>query len=205
MSENNKVDNVECQTECKMGKLLVISGPSGVGKTEVALNLRAHSPIYVKAVTATTRAQREGEVNGKDYFFVSLEEFEKMKACGELLEWTIYNKNCYGTPKHSVEKSLREGKIVILVIDVVGAINIKKMFPEAVMCFLNAESLEAIEKRLRRRGTECEEAIKGRLSVASSEIESKDKFDFEIMNRDGKMLEAVEELHQTICKIMNQD
>lgn len=202
-NEKSILIETDCgEKNCKCGKLLVISGPSGVGKTEVALNLRAYSPIYVKAITSTTRKKREGETHGVDYFFVTLEEFEKMKADGNLLEWTVYNGNCYGTPKHSVEKALSCGKIVILVIDVAGALNIKKMFPEAVMCFLNAESLDAIERRLRRRGTDSEEAIKGRLSVAQSEINSKEKFDFEIMNREGKLESAVFELHQTIQKLM---
>ncbi len=204
MNGNNQDNNVSGSGEpfLKCGKLLVISGPSGVGKTEVALNLRAYNSIYVKAITSTTRKKREGETNGVDYYFVSLEEFEKMKADGELLEWTIYNGNCYGTPRHSVEKALSLGKVVILVIDVAGALNIKKMFPEAVMCFLNAESIEAIERRLRRRGTDSEEAIKGRLSVAQSEINSKDKFDFEIMNCEGKMNEAVVSLHETFKKLI---
>lgn len=176
------------------GKLLVISGPSGVGKTEVSIALRKLGEIYVKSVSATTREIRTTETEGVDYFFVSGEKFEEMKNSGELLETTFYNGNNYGTPRYFVEKVMDEGKIVILVIDVAGALQIKKMFPDAVLCFLNAESLEAIERRLRNRKTDSEEAITNRLAVAKSELESIGSFDFVVMNREGEMEKAASEI-----------
>jgi guanylate kinase len=188
--------------EQKKGKLLVISGPSGVGKTEVALVLRSLGDLYVKSVSATTRDIRDGETNGVDYFFVSSEEFDNMEKNGELLETTRYNGNCYGTPRKYIEKVLDEGKVAILVIDVVGALNVKEMFPDATLCFLNAESLEVIEKRLRNRKTDDEEAIINRLSVAKGEIDSADRFDFVVINREGEMEAAVKEIDEIIRKML---
>ncbi len=188
--------------EKKIGKLLVISGPSGVGKTDVSVVLRGLGDIYVKSVSATTRDIRVGETDGVDYFFVSQPQFEKMKADGELLETTLYNGSLYGTPRKFVEGVLDEGKVVILVIDVAGALQIKKMFPDAVLCFLNAESLEAIEKRLRNRKTDSEEAILNRLAVAVSELQSIDKFDFVVINREGEKEAAAKEIDETIKKMM---
>lgn len=186
------------------GKLLVISGPSGVGKTEVALFLRALDGLYVKSVSATTRGIRVTEVDGVDYFFVTKDEFETMKTAGELLETTFYNGNFYGTPKKFVEKVMDEGKVVILVIDVAGALQIKKMFPEAVLCFLNAENLEAIERRLRNRRTDSEDAIRNRLAVASEELKSIDLFDFVVMNRDGEMDKAASEIDSIMRKMVGK-
>ena len=184
------------------GMILVVSGPSGVGKTQLALKLLEKESLYAKAVTATTRIMREGEVHGVDYFFVTREEFEGMNEKSELLEYTCYNGNYYGTPKASVEKLLSEGKVVILVIEIEGALNIKKKFPEAKLCFLNAESIEVIEKRLRDRKSDSEEAILGRLKVALKELEAKDQFDFEVINREGQLDEAVCELHEIVTKML---
>ncbi len=190
--------------EQNKGKLLVISGPSGVGKTEVALVLRSLGDLYVKSVSATTREIRAGETDGVDYFFVSSEEFDNMVKSGDLLETTEYNGNCYGTPKKYVEKVLDEGKVVILVIDVVGALRIKELFPDAALCFLNAESLDVIEKRLRSRNTEDEDAIINRLAAAKRELEVAEKFDFIVINRDGKMENAVEEIDRIMKEMLGK-
>ncbi len=182
------------------GMILVISGPSGVGKTEAAMALLKKSERYVKAVTATTRQKRELETHGVDYYFFTKEEFEQMQDSGGLLEYTCYNGNFYGTPKFSVEKSYSEGKVVILVIEIEGALNIKKMYPQATMCFLNAESIEVIERRLRNRRSDSEEAIKGRLEVAKRELEAVGHFDFMVINREGKLCEAVDEIDGIVQK-----
>lgn len=190
------------ETKTNKGKLLVISGPSGVGKTEVSLVLRSLGELYVKSVSATTREIRAGETDGVDYFFVTCEEFEKMEKAGELLETTCYNGNSYGTPKKFVEKVLSQGKVAILVIDVAGALQIKKMFPDAALCFLNAESLNAIEQRLRSRKTDSEEAIVNRLAVAKGELEAIDNFDFVVMNRDGEKEKAAKEIDLIIREMI---
>ncbi|MBE6649199.1 MAG: guanylate kinase [Ruminococcaceae bacterium] len=182
------------------GMILVISGPSGVGKTEAALALLKKSEQYVKAVTATTRQKRETEVHGVDYYFFTKEEFKELQETGGLLEYTCYNGNFYGTPKFSVEKSYSEGKVVILVIEIEGALNIKKMYPQATMCFLNAESIEVIENRLRNRKSDSEEAIKGRLEVAKKELEAICHFDFTVINREGKLADAVDEINGIVQK-----
>lgn len=186
------------------GKLLVISGPSGVGKTEVSIALRKLGDFYVKSVSATTRGIRVTETEGVDYFFVSNEKFEEMRNSGDLLETTFYNGNHYGTPKKFVEKVVGEGKVAILVIDVAGAIQIKEMFPDAVLCFLNAESLAAIEKRLRNRNTDKEEAIINRLAVAKGELESIGEFDFVVMNRDGEMEKAAAEIDVIVREMLGK-
>ncbi len=190
------------ETKTNKGKLLVISGPSGVGKTEVSLVLRSFGELYVKSVSATTREIRAGETDGVDYFFVTCEEFEKMEKAGELLETTCYNGNSYGTPKKFVEKVLSQGKVAILVIDVAGALQIKKMFPDAALCFLTAESLNAIEQRLRSRKTDSEEAIVNRLAVAKGELEAIDNFDFVVMNRDGEKEKAAKEIDLIIREMI---
>ena len=189
----------------KEGKLLVISGPSGVGKTEVSMGLLSLSDLYSKSVSATTRKMRDGEVNGVDYFFISKEEFEEMQKKSQLLEFTNYNGNWYGTPRKFVEEVLEKGKVLILVIDVVGALNIKKMFPEAVMCFLNAESLEAIEKRLRNRKTDSEDSISGRLAVAKKELESSQLFDYVVMNKEGEISNTVQSIDSIIKKLVSAE
>ncbi len=186
----------------KEGRLLVISGPSGVGKTAVSLKLMEKSDLYVKSISATTRGIRPGEINGVDYFFVTREEFEHMDNTCMLLETTDYNGNRYGTPRQFIEDILAKGKVAILVIDVTGALRVKEMFPDAIICFLNAESLEAIEKRLRNRQTDSEEAILGRLAVARTELDSCCKFDYIVMNCDGEIDEAVDKIDKIITEIM---
>jgi guanylate kinase len=188
----------------KEGKLLVISGPSGVGKTEVSLGLLALGELYSKSVSATTRKMRDGEVDGVDYFFISKEKFNDMKENSQFLEFTDYNGNWYGTPRKFVEDMLAKGKVLILVIDVVGALNIKKMFPEAVMCFLNAESLEAIEKRLRNRKTDSEDSISGRLTVAKKELECSHMFDYVVMNREGEISKTVQSIDEIIKELVSK-
>ena len=166
------------------GKLLVISGPSGTGKSTVIHHLMQMRENLEFSVSATTRAPRAGEVDGKDYFFVTPQEFERMVAEGELLEHATFVGNSYGTPKSQVEARLQRGITVILDIEGQGAANVKAMMPEAVSVFLAPPSLEILEQRLRGRGTESEETIQNRLEKAARELLLAPSYDHTVVNDD---------------------
>ncbi len=168
----------------KRGRLVVVSGPSGVGKGTV-LKYVLERDDFVYSVSATTRGMREGETDGKNYFFISREQFEEMIAKGELVEYAEYNGNYYGTPRFFVDNMLAEGKNVILEIEVKGAMQIKKLLPEATFVFIAPESKSVLEERLRTRGTESEEVIAKRLAIAESEIRACLMYDYIAINRDG--------------------
>ena len=165
------------------GTLYVFSGPSGVGKDTVLSLLLTRSDL-VKSVSATTRAPREGEVDGVDYYFVSKEEFERLIETGEMLEYTVYAGNYYGTPKAPVERWLSEGSDVILKIEVDGFSQIKKLMPESVGIFLLPPSKEELERRLRARGTDSEEAVLRRLETALNELSCAENYDWRVVNDD---------------------
>ena len=166
----------------KQGKLILFSGPSGVGKDTLLDILITKRAEFQKSISITTREQRIGEIDGVDYFFITPDEFETMIECGEVLEFAKYGKNLYGTPKKPVDKWLSEGKTVILKIEVQGAEKIKKMYPDAVAMFIMPPSLEVLEQRLRQRGTENEEDLMRRLSIARTEIERSQDYDYIIVN-----------------------
>ena len=174
----------------KRGKLVVVSGPSGAGKGTI-LNEVLKAPEFVYSVSATTRAPREGEVDGKHYFFITREEFENKIADGGFVEYALYNGNYYGTPKDFVEKNIALGKNVILEIEVQGAMQIKESVPDALFIFMTPESREELEKRLRERATENEETIAKRLAIADKEVPSALLYDFVVLNKRGKQDEAV--------------
>lgn len=167
---------------CKRGKLLVISGPSGVGKSTVIGCLMKQMEGLEFSVSATTRAPRPGETEGVEYFFVSRERFDEMIANDELLEHATFVGNSYGTPRSQVEARLEQGITVILDIEVQGAAQVKAKMPEAVTVFLAPPSLEALEERLRGRGTETEEKILGRLETAKRELELAPNYDHTVVN-----------------------
>ena len=152
------------------GKLLVISGPSGTGKSTVIGHLMKLRPGLEFSVSATTRAPRPGEVDGREYFFVTHDRFAEMVDNNELLEHASFVGNHYGTPRSQVEKRLEQGITVILDIEVQGAAQVKAAMPEAVTVFLAPPSLEVLEQRLRGRGTETEEKIRSRLETARQEL-----------------------------------
>ena len=164
------------------GLLLVISGFSGAGKGTVMKRLLELHDEYSLSISATTRKPREGEADGREYFFKTVEEFEKMIAEDALIEHAQYVGNYYGTPKAYVEEQLDKGNNVILEIEIQGAMNIKRMFPDAVLMFITPPSAAELEKRLRDRGTEDETTIKARLSRAAEEAEGVEDYDYIVIN-----------------------
>lgn len=163
---------------------IVVSAPSGCGKDTILEQLFKINDNLAYSVSATTRAMREGEIDGISYHFHTRESFEKMIADSEVLEYTEYCGNYYGTPKKAVLDMLEQGKDVILKIEVEGAMNIKKIFPECVMIFILPPSINELERRLRKRGTETEETINARISQARNELLYADKFDYLVVNGD---------------------
>ena len=177
----------------KEGLLLVISGPAGSGKGTVNAHLLKRDD-FVYSVSATTRAPRPGEVNGINYHFITKEDFLHRIEHGEMLEYTEYCGNFYGTPKKEAEDVLRSGKNLILEIEVEGAKNVKAIYPEAVLVLLLPPSYSVQEQRLRGRGTETEEKILQRLARAKEEILCADAYDYVVYNYDGRDLEAAESI-----------
>jgi guanylate kinase len=164
------------------GKLLVISGPSGVGKSTVIQGIRAcHSEMYF-SVSATTRKMREGDAEGVTYLFKTPDEFQEMIQADAFLEYAKYSGNCYGTPRQPVEEHLEKGIDVIMDIDVQGAMQIQKNCPDAVLIFLVAPSFSLIEQRLRGRGDTSEVDIEKRLTQARWEYAQAERYDYIVMN-----------------------
>lgn len=178
------------------GVLIVISGFAGSGKGTITKELINRFDNYRVSVSATTRNPRPMEENGKDYFFVSREEFERMIKENELLEYTEYVGNYYGTPRKYVEKMLNEGKDVILEIEYIGAFNVKRAFNEAVLIFVTPPSVEEVYLRLKGRNTESEEVILKRIRRGQEEAAIIDKYDYVIVNDDIET--AIEDIHNTI-------
>ena len=178
------------------GKLIVITGPSGVGKgTLVQLLLASHPEIQL-SISVTTRTPRLGEVDGKDYYFVTRSSFEQMVENNQLLEWAEYAGNCYGTPRNQVEERINQGKVVLLEIELLGARAIKATFPNALRLFILPPSVAELERRLRGRANDSDEAIKRRLQRAQEEITASDEFDLAIVNDDLQV--ALEEIERVL-------
>ena len=174
------------------GILFVLSGPSGVGKGTVRQRLFEQETSLKYSVSATTRKKRPGEKEGVDYFYKTEEEFKKMIVNGELLEYAQYVNNYYGTPKKYVEEQIALGNDVFLEIEVQGALQVKRNFPEGVFIFLCPPSLEELKNRIINRGTETDSLIKNRLKEASKEIEMMSEYDYVVVNDDvDKAVEKV--------------
>ena len=177
------------------GKLLVISGPSGAGKSTVVFKAIEGRSDVCFSTSVTTRAPRPGEVDGREYFFIDFKRFHEMVKNDELLEHAEYVTNCYGTPRAYVEQRLNEGMNVVLDIEILGARQVKKKMPGAVLIFIAPPSLVELERRLRGRGTDTEEAILGRLTRARQEYQEADFYDYLIVNDDvekaAKQLSAI--------------
>ena len=177
-------------------KLIIITGPSGVGKGTVVKELLDRNKDIWLSISATTRNPRVGEKDGLNYYFISEERFKDMIDKKEFLEWAQFAGNYYGTPLSTVNEKIEKGFIVLLEIEVEGAKQIKEKFPESLSIFLLPPSKEELEKRIRNRGTEKEEAIDRRLSRANYEIASSNQFDFVLTNHDVD--ETVKEVFKII-------
>jgi guanylate kinase len=166
------------------GKLIVITGPSGVGKGTLLASLRQRHPELFFSISATTRAPRPGEVEGKSYYFVSREKFLAMVTAGELLEWAEFAGNSYGTPRNVIREKIAQGQLVILEIELQGARQIRQTYPDALQIFILPPSFSELEQRLRNRGQDSETAIMRRLETAKVEIAAAPEFDVQIINGD---------------------
>lgn len=179
----------------KLGVLSVISGFSGVGKGTIVKKLVAEED-YALSISATSRAPREGEVHGREYFFLTRDEFHSMIESDGLIEWAEYVNNFYGTPREYVEERLAEGKDVILEIEPQGALKIKEKYPEAVLIFVVPPNAKELEKRLIGRGTEEAGTIKKRLKRATEETEYIDNYEYIVIN--DNLDDAVRDIHHII-------
>lgn len=164
------------------GLLIVLSGPSGVGKGTVCAALRSESTDLVYSVSATTRSPREGEAEGINYFYKTRDQFRSMIESDELLEWAEYVGNYYGTPRSFVNETIKGGRDIILEIDVQGALQVKKRFPEGVFIFLLPPSLDVLKNRIVTRGTESEDTIKSRMEIAVKELMLLKHYDYAVVN-----------------------
>ena len=178
------------------GILVVVSGFSGAGKGTVMKRLLEKYKDYALSVSATTRNPREGEVDGREYFFRTKEEFEKLNEEDALIEYAQYVGNYYGTPRSYVEEQLSQGKNVILEIEIQGAMKVKEKIPEALLVFVTPPTVEELKNRLVGRGTETEDVIADRLARAAEEAEGMGEYDYILVNDD--LEECVENLHQII-------
>jgi len=182
----------------KKGVFIVISGPSGVGKNTIA-DLLVNKGYGIYSVSMTTREKRYNEVEGKDYFFVSNETFDKNNEDDNFLEYAQYGDNYYGTLKSYVFDNINNGTNVIAIVDIQGAINIENIFPEAVLIFIMPPSFEELENRLRGRNTNSEEDILKRLSIAKKEMNFSSHYDYVIINN------TVDECVNEIIDIINKE
>ena len=179
------------------GLVIVLSGFSGAGKGTIMKHLlEAHPNDYNLSISATTRGMREGEKDGREYFFKTREEFDSMIANNELLEYATFNGNSYGTPRAYVEQLIEQKKDVILEIEIQGALQVKKMYPDALLLFTMPPSAKELEKRLVGRGTETPEVIRERLAISCKESQNMDKYDYLIVN--DSLEKAVDQVHNII-------
>ena len=174
--------------------LIVLSGPSGVGKDAVLTRMKQSGSPFHCTVTVTTRRQRQGEVDGVDYRFVSADRFEEMMRDGELMEWAQVYGNWYGVPRREVEQALREGRDVIVKADVQGAATIKRAMPQALLIFLAPPSMEKLMERLKERKTESATDIGLRIATAGEEMERVGMFDYVVVNHQDMVDLAVAEI-----------
>ena len=181
------------------GKLLIVSGPSGVGKTTVLRQLYATCPLPLEpSVSATTRPQRPGEVNGESYHFLNPDDFERRRAADAFLECIeVFGRgHWYGTLREPVESAMAAGKWIVLEIDVEGANEVLKHYPDAITIFVHPGSLEELERRLRGRGTETEDALARRLEVASRELDAADRYCHTVVNQ------SIDQTVNDICLLL---
>ena len=181
-----------------MKKFYVISGSSGVGKGTVIKEFLRRNPSFRLSISCTTRGKRDGEVDGVNYFFLNKEEFQNCINNNEFLEWEEFSGNFYGTKREFVEKCLENDENLILEIDTKGALSVKSLMDNAVLIFIAPPSIEELEKRLRGRHTETEEAIQRRLNSIKLEMENSKQFDYIVVN--DTVENAVKELEKIILE-----
>lgn len=184
------------RTTCPL--VVVISGPSGVGKDAVLARMKALGKPYHFTVTATTRPQRPGERDGVDYIFVTRDRFQSMIAAGELLEWAQVYGNLYGVPRQQVREALQQGRDVIIKADVQGAATIRRLVPDAIFIFLAPPSMEELARRLGQRMTESPEALALRLRTAEAEMRETSSFDHVVVNHKGRLDDTVAEIERIL-------
>ncbi|MCK6603383.1 MAG: guanylate kinase [Ignavibacteriaceae bacterium] len=190
-------------TEKNKGLILVVSAPSGAGKSSILKEfLKVHNGFRF-SVSVTTRKKRPGEVEGKDYHFIREDEFKRKIEDKEFLEWENFFGNYYGTLKTDVESIINAGEDILLEVDVNGALNVKKIFPEAVLVFILPPHVSELENRLRKRKTEDEETIKTRIARAEKELSAAPHFDYKIVN--DELHRATHELIEIINKIKTEN
>ena len=177
----------------RKGLLIVVSGFAGSGKGTLMKRLTGDYDNYSLSVSMTTRKPRPGEVDGREYFFVTKEEFERKIEDGGLIEYAAYVENYYGTPREYVEEQIAEGKDVVLEIETQGALKVKERFPDSILIFVLPPSVEELYKRLKNRGTETEDVIRKRMSRAAKEADTIEKYDYIVIN--DKVDECVKKLH----------
>lgn len=167
----------------KKGRLIVVSGFSGAGKGTVIKRLREKYD-YSLSISATTRAPREGEEDGREYYFKTVDEFMSLIDYNGLIEWAQYVDNYYGTPRKFVEEEIAAGKNVILEIEVQGAMNIKSQYPDAILIFITTKDIDTLRERLTNRGTETPEVINKRIARAAEEAKSMESYEYIVINDD---------------------
>ena len=183
------------------GKLIVISAPSGCGKTTIAKAILAKYPTMLFSVSATTRPMRIGEIDGRDYFFLTKQEFEDRIRIGDLVEWEEIYGNYYGTLKSEIRRALDHRYSMMFDVDVKGALSIRRHFPDdSIIIFIKPPSLEVLKKRLENRNTENPETLRRRLDRVPMELEQGSQFDFQVVNND--LDEAVAEVDGIIQKYL---
>jgi len=185
----------------KKGAIIVISAPSGTGKTTIIKQILNHFPNLIFSVSATTRKKRDNEKNGVDYFFLSEEEFKRKIDEKEFLEWEEVYGYRYGTLKSLIEENISRGKPVILELEVKGALSVKKIYKDAVLIFISPPDFEELVNRLKKRRTESYEELNNRIERARMELSMKDKFDYFVENKD--LNKAVSEVKSLIKNIIN--
>lgn len=185
--------------------LVVISGPSGVGKDSLVATLLERDPALRRVVTATDRPRRPNERDGLDYHFVSRAEFEQMIAQGGLVEWAIVYGQYKGIPKWELERALESGQDVVVRVDIQGAAALRRLMPQAILIFVAAPSEAEMIRRLRERGGDTEEQVENRVATAREEMSHLEEFDYLVINRQGRLDEAVEQVQAILiaehCRI----
>jgi len=182
------------------GKIIVFSAPSGAGKTTILKQILMMYPELVISVSATTRKPRNGEINGKDYFFISEGEFLSKINNHEFVEWEKFYDYYYGTLKSFVDDTLDLGKSIVFEVDVKGALSIKRFFPEAHLIFIKPPDVEELKRRLEKRATESESDLKKRIERAEMELSFKDMFDYVVVN--SELENAIENVSKIINKVL---